>query len=616
MSYQLKVLKDNPIAYYPLQDIYNNKSKTYQDIINSYATYQNLLDNNPTYLSLIDTPIYDLSGCNNNGIYDGEFILNILPLVSGGYVGTKITNASSITFNTNKNYYAVQTTAGMATKYSSDNDFTIECWVYPSITSTSEIPIISDTSNNIGIYWENGDVIFKVSSADSIRYPVTYSKRVLHIVGIYSVYSISLYVDGRLVATKNLDNNFKFTNTDMTLFAGPTSTNNDYFIIDSPAIYRHSLPITSIQRHYADGNFSTPAIQIVAADEGILFSCTDSSIKAQFQYSYPVNRDWSEFIDDNTYYNKSAGYISFYKTDSVESKTFIIQDSFLIPSQIPFVSSKVEWRNDLGITVQSSVDGTNWQTCLNGQPLPQYTKDSFSSVGVVYIKITMSTSDASKYLPRLAYFAVSFYTNKDVYADNYGDTISSSSEYYLGSLNYPLLSRHYDNGIRTKAGAGFNLNTTGSVKSLEMFFTPSDLTANTLLDVASTGSYTASKYSWTNDGTITKTNILKIYVNGVDRTSQTNISNIFSANQLHHIIIVLTQPASGILKFNYLVSGGPSCLYNNIAIYAKELTSTIAATHYNSYIGRPTTSVQDSAITMTEKNITSYNNDWIVFQSI
>jgi len=562
------------------------------------------------------TTALDRSGCGNNGTYVGSPISDILPLISGGISGTKITNTSSVTLPITKNYYGVTTTAGMGTKYSSDNDFTVECWIYPSIVSASATPILSDNSNNIGLYWENGDIVFKVSATDSIRYPVTYSKRALHIVGVYSVYSISLYVDGRLTASKSLVDGFKFTNTTLSLAIGPTADAGDSFVIDAPAIYRYSLSNASIQRHYGDGNFSAPAIQVVAPDEGILFSCTDASIRAQFQYSYPVNRQWTEFVDENTYYNESAGYISFYKTDSVQSKTFILQDSFLIPSQIPFVSSKVEWRNDLGITVQSSLDGTNWQNCSNGQPLPQYTKDSFSSTGVVHIKITMATTDASKYLPRLAYFAVSFYTNKDVYADNYGDIISSSGEYYLGSLNYPLLSRHYDNGIRTKAGTGFNLTTGGSVKSLEMFFTPSDLTANTLLDVASTGSYTASKYSWTNGGTITKTNILKIYVNGVDKTSQTNISNVFSANQLHHVILVLTQPCSGMLKFNYSGSGGPSCLYNNISIYGKELTASIAATHYDLYVGRPSISVQDPSIVMTEKDIASYNNDWIVLQSI
>lgn len=585
MSYQLKVMKDYPIGFWSLDESSG-------------------------------TTALDKSGCGNNGTYAGSPISDILPLISGGVSGTKITNTSYITLPITKNYYGISTTAGMATKYSSDNDFTIECWIYPSIVSSSETPIMSDDLNDIGIYWENGDIVFKVSATDLVRYPVTYSKRAMHIVGVYSVDSISLYVDGRLTANKSLSEGFKFTNTTLSLAIGPTTTAGDSFVIDGPAIYRYSLSNASIQRHYGDGNFSAPAIQVVAPDEGILFSCTDASIKAQFQYSYPVNKNWSEFLDANTYYNESANYISFYKTDSIQSKTFILQDSFLIPSQTPFITSKVEWRNDLGITVQSSLDGTNWQNCLNGQPLPQYTKDSFSAVGVIHIKITMSTTDASKYLPRLAYFAVSLYTNKDVYADNYGDTISSSTEYYLGSLNYPLLSRHYDNGIRTKAGSGFNLTTTGSVKSLEMFLTPSDLTANTLIDTVSTGSYAASRYSWTSGGAITKTNILKIYVNGVDKTSQTNISNVFSANQLHHIVLVLTQPASGTLKFNYLVSGGPSCLYNNIAIYAKELTAALAATHYDLYVGRPSVLVEDPSITMTEKGIESYNNDWIVLQSI
>jgi len=614
MSYQLKVIKDHPIGFWPLDELYTSFYfvSTYNDSTTLY--------NEPSYYnsSLSTSTASDYSGCGNNATYNGEFPLNdyLLPLVSGGKYGTNISNNGKIELSTNKDYYGSTSSGGIGNKYSSDNDFTIECWISPSIFSSTETPIMSDNLNNIGLYWQNGDIVFKVSATESVRYPVTYSKRVMHLVGIYSVYSISLYVDGRLVATRSLAENFKFTNTSLALAIGPTTVSTDSFIVDAPAIYRYSLPSSSIQRHYGDGNFSAPAIQVVSPDQGILFSCTDASIRAQFQYSYPVNKQWSEFLDSNTYYNESAGYISFYKTDSVQSKTFILEDSFLIPSQIPFVSSKVEWRNDLGITVESSVDGTNWQNCLNGQPLPQYTKDSFSTNGVVYIKITMSTSDASKYLPRLAYFAISFYTNKDVYADNYGDLISSSSEYYLGSLNYPLLSRHYDNGIRTKPGSGFNLTTQGSIKSVEMFFTPSDLTANTLLDAAATGSYTASAYSWAGNGTITKTNILKIYVNGVDQTTQTNISNVFAANQLYHVVLVLSQPSSGILKFNYSGSGGPTCLYNNIAIYSKELTQAIVSTHYSLYVGRPAVSVSDPSITVTEKDIKSYNNDWIVLQSI
>lgn len=438
----------------------------------------------------------------------------------------------------------------------------------------------------------------------------------MHIVGIYSISAISLFVDARLVATKEIHPSFKFTNTNISFSSGPTLISSDSFILDAPAIYRYALPSKSILNHYNAGNISSSAIQIVAPDSGILFSGTDASIRSQFQYSYPVNRRWTEFVDENTYYDSNAGYISFYKTDASVSKTFIMEDFFMLPSGIPYVTSKVEWRNDLGISVQSSLDGINWLDCTNGMPLPQYTKDSFSETGLVYLKITMTTSDASKYLPRLAYFAVSFYTNKDVYADNYGYKISSPSEYYIGSLNYPVLSRHYDNGIRTKPGSGFNLSASSNVHAVEMLFTPSTGASNTLIYIPASGTVAETKYAWNGSGAISKANILNIFVNGVDRTAATNISSFLVPEEPHHIMITLSTPINGDIQFNYLVSGGPTCLYNNIAVYPDDITQQIATTHYDLYIGKAITSVSDPSIVVTEKPFKAYNNDWIVLQSI
>jgi len=293
-----------------------------------------------------------------------------------------------------------------------------------------------------------------------------------------------------------------------------------------------------------------------------------------------------------------------------------MEDFFMLPSGIPYETSKVEWRNDLNISVQSSIDGTSWQTCTNGMPLPQYNKDSFSTTGLVYLKITMTTSDASKYLPRLAYFAISFYTNKDVYADNYGYKISSDTEYYIGSLNYPVLSRHYDNGIRTKAGSGFNLSATDNVHAIEMLFTPSTTGSNTLIYIPASGSVPETKYAWNGSGAVSKANILSIFVNGVDRTSATNISTFLNEEELHHIVISLSAPINGDIQFNYLVSGGPTCLYNNIAIYPEDITQAIVTKHYDLYLGKTITSVSDKSIVVTEKPFKAYNNDWIVLQSI
>ena len=584
MSYQLKVIKDSPIGFWPLDEY-------------SGAT------------------AFDISGCGNNGTYTGTPETNMLPLIAGGVSGTKITNTAYASLPILNNYYGATTTAGMATKYSSDNDFTLEVWFSPTIATSAETPIFADTTNNIGIYWESGDIIFKASSSVQTRHRVAYSKKAFHVVAIYSVNSLSLYVDGSLVSNTQVSNGFKFTNTSISFQVGPTTNAANSFIVDAPAVYRYSLSPISILRHYSDGNYYVPAIQIVYPDKGTLFTGTDAKIRASFEYTYPASKSWNDFLDNYTYFDESTQSVNFYPTSTVVSRTFVMNDSFKIPTEIGLVSSKIEWRNDLGITVESSIDGTTYVACVNGQPLPQYSKSAFASSGMVYIRVTMTSSNLSKFLPRLSFLAMSFYSNKDLYADNYGDKITSSSEYYLSSLSYPPLSRTYSNGIRAKSGSGFNLNTLSSIKSVEMLFTPSTLAANTLFYAAASSPYAEGKYAWNGSGTVSKTNISKAYINGVDITNQTNITNYLQINEPCHIVIVFTNPVSNVLQFNYLSSGGPDNLYKNIAIYESALTQQTVTDHFNLYTGRAAVAVYEPSISVTEQDFQYYNNDWIVLQS-
>jgi hypothetical protein len=581
MSYQLKVIKDYPIGFWPLDESSG-------------------------------TTASDISGCGNNATYVGSPASNILPLVSGGLSGTKITTTAYITVPVTKDYYGATVGAGFGTKYTSDNDFTIEAWIYSSIESNDVVRLFADTTNNIGLFWDRGNIVFKVSADEWVISPLSYSKKTAYITGKYTGESIELYIDGVLAGSKSLTD-FKFTNTTLGLQIGPTTTSGDEFTVDAPAVYRYGLSDKTIVRHYIDGNITSPAIQVAYPDEGVLYSGSDANLRSSFDYSYPVNKPWTYWLDDNTYYDLVNKEIGFYETETAEAKTFIIEDFITIPSELNLVTSKVEWRNDLGITVESSVDGTSYTQCVNGQPLPQYTKDSFDSSGKLYIKITMSTSDASKYLPKLSFFCIAFYSNKDIYADNYGDRINSSTEYYLGSLNYPILSRNYTNGIRAKNAAGFKINTLSSIKSVEMFFTPLTLAANTLFYAFDPS---ATRVAWNGSGVVSKANIDKIYVNNVDVTNQTNISSYLVAEEPHHVVIVFTTPVTGVLQLNYETSGGPSNLYKNITTYEKELTTGIVETHFELYTGRAVSSVTEPTIDLTESDIIAYNNDWIVLQSV
>jgi len=349
MSYQLKVIKDYPLGFWPLDESSG-------------------------------TTASDKSGCGNNATYVGSPVSNILPLVSGGISGTKITNSAYITVPVTKDYYGATVGSGFATKYTSDNDFTMEVFIHPSIESSSETVIFADSTNNIGLFWQNGHIVFKVSNTEWVIHPLNYSKKVTYIAGKYTGGPIELYIDGVSVSSKSLES-FKFSNTTLSLQIGPTTTAGDEFTVDAPAVYRYALSDKDIIRHYVISNITCPAIQIVYPEEGVLYSGTDANTKSVFDYSYPVNKPWTDWLDDNTYYDVLNRHIGFYETETPTARTFVINDSIVIPTRLNLVTSKVEWRNDLGITVESSVDGTTYLACVNGQPFPQFTKDSFNQNG-------------------------------------------------------------------------------------------------------------------------------------------------------------------------------------------------------------------------------------------
>ena len=581
MSYQLKVIKDYPLGFWPLDESSG-------------------------------TTASDKSGCGNNATYVGSPASNILPLVSGGISGTNITNTAYITVPVTKDYYSKVVESAFGTKYNSDSDFTMEVWFSPSIESSSVVRLFGDTAKGLGIFWENGDIIFSVSATESIRHRVRYSKKTHHVVGLYNSKSISLYVDGEPVASKDLES-FKFANTSLSLQIGPTTVSGDTFIVDAPAVYRYTLLPQSIKRHYLAGVISYPAVQVVYPEQGTYFSLTDANKKVSFTYSYPQDKRWIDLLDDYTYYDIEDQYIGFTETDAAQARTFVVNDFVTIPTQLDLSTSKVEWRDDIGVEVETSVDNVTFVPCVNGAAIPQYKKGSFSTSGKLYIRITMTSSDTSKYYPRLSFFKISFYRDKTLFANNSGDTITSSTDYALGSLNYPVLSRNYNNGLRPTNASGFDLNTLSSVKSLEMFFTPLTLAANTLIYGSAPS---ATRLAWNGSGTVSKANIAKLYVNGVDVSNQTNISTYLNAEEPHHIVIVFTQPITGLIKFNYETTGGPSNLYKNIAIYEKELTQTLVDSHFDLYTGRPAASITESSFTMTENAIETYNDDWVVLQSV
>jgi len=578
MSYYYKVLKSHPIGFWELDDS--------------------------------TTEAIDLSGCGNNGTYTGSLPseTKIMPMVSGGLYSAKITSLSNIEFPIINNYYAQSSSNGFGTTDTADNDFTLECWILPKISSENLTPIFIDSSNDLGIAWQNNNIIFVVGS-ETLEYTVPEHNKSIYVVCKYSVNLASIYLDGNLVVSKIISGN-PFENTEVLLKSGPTQDSDDEFLIDNPAVYRYSLSEKQIKDHYLSNQNTTP-IQIAYPDNGEIFNIYDNGMRTSFTHSYPKDKSWEYFLTEDITLDRLENYIQLSKTDLLETKEVILEDVISMPSGMLMDSSKIEWDGATGISVYTSLDGVSYEQCENGHPIPQYTYSDFSEQRFFYLKIIVSSTDSSKYLPKLYSLSINFYSEQIAYSKNGGSYIYKidNLDFSLGKEVYPILSMNNLNGLLVPNNSGFKVSLPYETNSIEFFYTPNSILKSLLV------SATETEISWADNGSISKTNISKIYVNGEDKTTESNISDVLNSGYLNHIIIVFEEPISQEVVFNYKSTGSQKSLYQHITLYRDPIDQNKAISHYNLYTGRSVYTSTASAISVTESSTNVYNNDWVVIQN-
>ena len=584
MSYYLDVLKDSPIGLWKLDESSGSVA-------------------------------YDFSGCGNHASYIGQIVKLGMPIVSGGDHSNKIDSSNYIQFTMSKDFSGTNGNGGFATSDTYDNDFSLEAWIHPK-TLTSLTPILADSSG-IGLYWDNGNIVFKIES-QRIDYSVPNPNRVMHVVGVYSINSMSLYLDGALVALQPVPT--KFTNTSISLMSGPTES-GEYFLLDSPAVYRYALSNSSIISHYKHLFLSNDE-QISVPDFGKLFIGSDKYHKAETRYYYPEQESWKSlaYNNDNLSYDEKNN--SMYLSTGTYGE--IVEDLVLNITK-DYISSRIDWVSSSGVSIYvSDVSETGpWTICSNGSSVPGFAQgSSFSSKKILYFKVAFESSDPNIYIPELYSLNIYFYTQKKIFSHNGADTISTSQplsgslwDIDISSNSYPVRSRQYNNGIRPKSSAFF-ANLEEDVKSIEMIFTPKSL-SNGFLLFNKTGSVETS-LSWSANGAISKSNISSLYVNGQDISSATNISSYLYIDEPNYIFVTASSLISGELWLNGKQLLGSRSgvlddnLYQNIATYSSSLISP--EEHYNLYIGKTLAIGQDSSITMTEDSVSTYSRDRIIFQ--
>jgi hypothetical protein len=456
--------------------------------------------------------------------------------------------------------------------------------------------IVGDIDNQIGLFYNNENVVFKCGSEYYVNYKVP-NIQAMHIVGSYSKNTLSLFINGALVAEKDIYGAIKFSNELLSIKIGPANTGKK-FIVDSIAIYDYELTEAICLKHYKIGYKETKYAQIVYPDNGILFSINSLTVKPSASFRYPGNKPLSEMVAGDAYYNTGFNRIEFEKTSSAESKSYVYEDRVYIPNPETVVSSRISYGQDVNnITVEVSIPGHPWVACTNNAPIPYFSKNQNFNSPILDFRVTMTTENSSFDLPYFNMLEIDMYSDKDFYSDNSGAKIHSDYDYSMGYYNYPVRMQNKYNGLSMIDGHGFSVDLPIAPKTIELFFTPRG-TSNILF------SSDSSQLAWSGNGIITKNGIDAIYVNGIDRTNQTNISTFFLPDVSHHIIIVLSESADNI-KFNQNQSGseyGTSSSYSNIAFYENDFTAEQASNHYRLYCSDNSFSINDTGMTVAESS--------------
>jgi hypothetical protein len=471
--------------------------------------------------------------------------------------------------------------------------------------SSSDQNVLYDSSNGFGIIFRNGRMIFRVTDSSNTAIDVAYRldklNKSYYVVAKYSPGVISLMLDGSTVASSQVKSDFKFKSTSNVDLV--SSVSESHIILDKIQVFNYDLNIREINAMmFEDMSVQNPG-QIISSDDGIFFEPSYTSKPLQAGFSYKTNKNFAASEMNNV---ELTGYGTVVLS-SVASGPYsgYFKDSFYFPPLSEEDHNVISWQGDSGgIEVEYNTDGGSVYTPLiNNHNIPGFSGGDF------YYKVNMSTQDASSDKPIFSGLSFLVYDNKSIDSKNSLYTIDTDYNYVVGDRSLPNSHNGYS-GLKT-IGGGFKVEGL-DVRSVEFFYNPSSLGESCLVDCS------GSAYSWNASGTITKSNISSIYVNGEDMSSETSISNVFTAGVWHHVLVTFSALVEDTLFFNQTSSItpllGPDSRFNYIGIYSQD-SSSKALEHYNYMVTRVSNLGVSESIDIGSDSFSGFNIDKIILST-
>ena len=294
MSYRLRVLSDNPIGFWELNQV---NSLVYNDTVISYN------DSNITYNDANEEYLRDLSLSSNSALQpNGSYIslLDVLPLVSnsnydGALSGAKILSTSQVKISNTINKYKMFYTG------TENLTFGIEFWisfdVNPSVTNNI-IQIsgtFSGSKTSIGnIYVNNDKIYYTVYDSNGNAY--TAFKQVSswesqnHIFATYDKGKIQVSVNALGGDPVSVPSSFLFkipgsNSTTINYQIGPAPTTNS-FVLNDLVFYDYNLSDKTIRSHMVWGTSDSAPQTYVKQTSGYFFDIKENDKMYSFKKDF------------------------------------------------------------------------------------------------------------------------------------------------------------------------------------------------------------------------------------------------------------------------------------------------------------------------------------------
>lgn len=551
-------------------------------------------------------PLNDASGYGNNATYTGT-PNTTRPIVAGGVSAQLIDSGDTINYPINS--VMIQ---GRETRA-----FSLEAWIKPQSGTAAVM-----ARNNSGLFLDG--LVLRFSAEFSSLVSVTFNHlkagNVYHVVGVYDGQSLSLYINGKVVASTEIDDDVVasgFTDTASVL----KTTMGASMVVDTPAVYNYAIDSVAVNRHYLYGIQYPGVVNLSLINGGKYYIFSDEWSHVYDSVSFGDTDDWNLGLYSGNVSSVDNRLVNLYDETAEHwlGGTWTYQYSVASDEGVGLTlnGSRITWDTTDAITVEVSEDDTTWTTVNNGGQI--VATQSLSAGYAIAVRITVPDTTVAQAV--ISNLKIVFYTDKTVKGSDEAlpTTFVDALAVTLSENSYAPASFNDNAGVILPANNGFTIAADtdfGGYFAVEMTVKFDTSTINKTVMVVDTPSANPTITS-NGSGQWVFSNLTALYIDGVAVTSPFSID----AGRWHHVLAVFPESLAQVVVGNNVAhSAGYPMRVGYLALYSDTITATMADAIFDTWVGtaairvvdEDTSNIHEHSFTETTSPFRAYAFDWSI----